>query len=134
MNAATIRKNTLENQAWLERALLALDQAGVWHNDQDAKNGSYMVRWIVTQQKKGVALGKRLTGDMWLGRGRALVQNYTLELMQIAYDKAKADAERYKELARNARKNAKKLHKELLAELALNEKGPATPAPTPENV
>ncbi len=127
MNAETIRKNTLSNQKWLERALLALDKAAVWHNEADQKQGSYMVRWILKQKANNVPLGQRLTGDVWLGKARHLAQQYVTELMQLAYDKAKADAEYHAEQAKKAKQRASALKKELKAVL---EKGPATPAPT----
>jgi len=130
MNAETIRNNILRKQAWLERALLALDEAKVWHDEKDAQSGGYMVRWIQSQRKKNIPLGQCLTGDMWPGRARHLAQQYVSELMQIAYDKATADAEKYAALAKDARQRARKLKRELDKAA----KGPATPAPVGEAV
>ncbi len=113
MNAETIRTNILNDQKWLERALIALDTRQVWHDDKDAQSGSYMVRWIRTQLTKRIKLGFCLTGDQWVGRARHLVQQYVPELMKIAYDKAVADAEWHKEQAQLCRAKAKKLRKEL---------------------
>lgn len=125
MNAETIKSNILRNQKWLERALLALEEAKVWHDEKDAQSGGYMVRWIQSQRKKNVPLGECLTGDLWPGRARHLAQQYVPELLKIAFDKATADAVKYAELAKEARQRAKKLKKELEKQ----EKGAATPAP-----
>lgn len=125
MNAETIRKNTLENQAWLERALLALHKANKWHNEEDAKTGNYMVNWINRQRERKVAIGQCLTGDMWPGRARSLIQDYILDLMEIAFEKAKNEADAYYKAARKAKARMRQLKKELVKE----RKGAATPAP-----
>jgi hypothetical protein len=113
MNADTIKSNILRKQAWLERALIALDEAKLWHNEQDAQSGGYMVRWIQSQRKKNVPLGSCLTGDLWPGRARHLAQQYVPELMALALTRAKADAEKYAALAKDARQRVRKLEREL---------------------
>lgn len=118
MNAELIRKNVLENQAWLERALLAVEKGQLWHTEQDAQMGSYMVRWIRQQRARHVKIGECLTGDMWPAKARYLMQQYTSELVQIAYTKALADVARYTKLAKEAKKRANELRKELDKELS----------------
>lgn len=111
MNLETIQKNTLANQTWLERALIVLDRDNLWHNEIDRKTGSYMASWIRSQREKGVKLGDCLTGDVWTGRARHLVHGYARELLALSLKKAQADAERYKNLAADARKRVRQFTK-----------------------
>jgi hypothetical protein len=111
MNLETIQKNTLANQTWLERALIVLDKNNLWHNEIDRKTGSYMASWVRSQRDKGVKLGECLTGDVWTGRARHLVQGYARELLALSLQKAKNDAERYKNLAAEARKRVRQFQK-----------------------
>jgi len=112
MNFQTIKEKSLADQQWLERALLVLDANKLWRDD-DQKDGSYMASWVRNQLERKVKLGHCLTSDYWCGRARAVVQKYAKELLQVAYEKAKADASLYAEKAKAARKRAKQLEKEI---------------------
>lgn len=112
MTPATIREKILTNQAWLERAVLALDAAQRWRED-DRKNGQYLAAWCRKQLTRRQALGKCLTADVYVGNARSLVQKYCAELLQISLDKALRDAKFHAAKAKQARARVRAIRRHL---------------------
>ncbi len=114
MNAETIRRNTLLNQAWLERAVLVLDARQAW-DEEDVKKGTgaYIAQWIRRQRQNKVDLGKCLTSDIWVGRARFIVQKYTTVLMQYALEKAERDFDWHAEQAKRCYERVESLRRDL---------------------
>lgn len=121
MNLETIKTKILQDQVWLERALLVLDAKQAWQ-EEDKKDAVYMAAWVRNQRQKRVPLGKCLTGDKWPGRARFIVQKYCPVLLECALEKALLDAKEYAAKAKAARIQVRKIKAEL-AKLPTKEAG-----------
>ncbi len=112
MKFEEMQEKVLTDQDWLEKALLVLDENKLWL-DKDQKDGPYLAGWVRGQLKAKVKLGKCLTSDYWAGRARAIVKDYSKQLLQLAYEKANKQAESFAEKAKQAKATAKALEKEI---------------------
>lgn len=118
MTRQDIEKNLLRDMKWVERAVVTLDEANAWKNDDDRRIGSYMANWLRREKPQGQE--NHLTGQ-YVDRGRRLVLGYIEELLRLSLqatkDRIKKKEDRIKSLGEEIAE-LKRLEAKLVAEVS----------------